>query len=53
MNNDEHDIHMKRVTIDPVMLSSDELTVIYVMEADSLDKLLDKEELSGKEDKEL
>jgi len=51
MNNDEHDIHMKRVSLDPSMLSSDELIVIEVMGADSLDKLLDNEELSGKKTK--
>lgn len=47
------DINMKRVTLDPSNWSSDELTVIEVLGADSLEKLVSGEEYSGKEDKEL
>ena len=44
---------MKRVTLDPSTWSSDELTVIEVMGADTLEKLDDDEEYSGKTDKDL
>ena len=46
-------VHMKRVTLDPSTWSSDELTVIEVMGADTLEKLMNDEKYSGEADKEL
>ena len=43
---------MKRVTLDPSIMSSDKLTVIEVMEVDSIQKLKDSEEYTGLEEKE-
>ena len=44
---------MKRVTLDPSTWSSDELTVIEVMGADTLEKLMNDDKYSGEADKEL
>ena len=52
-NTKSNPLHMKRVTLDPSTWSSDELTVIEVMGADTLEKLMNDDKYSGEADKEL